>query len=465
MPELSSAPTVGSPTGLYPQPPSQQGALSDPTRMIDLMGAIARNQMLTNELKARTAVGQAYQGAVQPDNTFDLPSFMSALRGNPDAAWLAGEAIPHALGIAKSQAENLFSQNQAATNALGSLPKNATDEQIRQVQTTLSRVFKGQNTAVIEVWANYIKGLRGKARADAIALAQTQAIGATGTGQLVEAPPLPGGAPAKQTLGERLTGGGGPQAVGQPPGEPESQTAAAAGAVALEATGAKTAQTHADLENLKQLNKDIPLQGPTAEWEKKINQVGGRLGIGVTMTRDQLAKSEEFDKIANQLSLNQSTLFHGSDAGLHTVVAANPNLGMSRYGREGVIDMLQGNQDALDRTRQLWLEARNKGAPANSYNQFVNQASKTIDPRIFQFNRMSRENQQKFLSDMDQADLPGFEARYQDAIRRGWVKPLKGAKSSQLTTPPMKDARLAPDGEWYVSDAARPGKYQRVVMG
>lgn len=469
MPEISSAPAYPSPTSLYPQPPSQQGALSNPAQVLDLIGSITKNQMLQNELRARNALGQAYSGAVQPDNTFDMSQFMGAIRGNPDAAWLAGEAIPHVMGIAKAQSDLLFGQNQTALSVLGSLPKNATDEEIRHAQAALSRIYKGQNAALIEGWASNLKGLRGKDRADAIAVYQNLARGPEAIAGRVGGPPGPAGEPRTYSSGDIGLSEAGRQgsAVGLPPGEAESQASAAAGAASLEATGAKTAQVHADLENLRQLNKDIPLQGPTAEWEKKLNQVGARLGIGVTMTADQLKKSEEFDKIANQLSLNQSTLFHGSDAGLHTVVAANPNLGMSRYGREGVIDMLHGNQDAIDRTRQLWLEARKRGAPANSYNQFVNEASKAVDPRVFQFNRMSRENQQKFLSDMDPADLPDFEARYQDAIRRKWVKPLKGDKSSALGTSPLAAAKQGLDASgnpgWFVPDPNRPGKHLQVM--
>src|SRR5258708_18178084 len=43
----------------------------------------------------------------------------------------------------------------------------------------------------------------------------------------------------------------------------------------------------------------------------------------------------------------------------------------SKFGREGVIDMLQGNQDAIDVTRKAWLKARALGAPAGSYDQFA----------------------------------------------------------------------------------------------
>jgi hypothetical protein len=112
------------------------------------------------------------------------------------------------------------------------------------------------------------------------------------------------------------------------------------------------------------------------------------------------------------------------------VVGANPSTSMSAYGREGVIDMLHGNQDAIDRARNIWLDARAKGAPANSYDVFMNQLSQKLDPRVFQFNRLSRVNQQKFLSQMDPDDLSDFEQKYQTAIASKWVKPLKQAPNA-----------------------------------
>jgi hypothetical protein len=149
------------------------------------------------------------------------------------------------------------------------------------------------------------------------------------------------------------------------------------------------------------------------------------------MTPDQLRSLESFDKIANLISLNQSQFFHGSDAGLHTVVGANPSSSMSKFGREGVIDMLQGNQDAVDVTRKAWLKARSLGAPASSYDMFAEQMGEKLDPRVFQFNRLSRDNQQKFLSQMAPEDLPAFEEKYKDAVKNKWVKPLKAPDSGK----------------------------------
>ena len=145
------------------------------------------------------------------------------------------------------------------------------------------------------------------------------------------------------------------------------------------------------------------------------------------MTPEQLKAGESFDKIANQISLNQSQLFHGSDAGLHTVVGANPSTSMSKFGREGVIDMLHGNQDAIDVTRKAWLQARANGAKPGDYDLFAERMGQEIDPRVFQFNRLNRDNQQKFLSQMDPADLKEFEDKFKNAVSKKWVKPLKPA--------------------------------------
>lgn len=248
---------------------------------------------------------------------------------------------------------------------------------------------------------------------------------------------VPAGAKIRDISGEPGTGapaagpgGAGaitPYRTGMAPGEAGVMEDASKRASQLQATAGVTAQYHADLDNLKQDSKVLEnLSGPTVEVEKRLNQLSHRLaGVGVTMTPEELKAAEGFDKVVNQITLNQSKMFHGSDAGLLMNLGANPSLLMSSYGRDGVIDLLQGNQDAIDATRKEWLNARAKGVPAGSYDLWVNEFSKNFDPRVFQFNRMSRDNQQTFLSQMDPADIAGFEQRYQDALARKWVKPPK----------------------------------------
>jgi len=421
--------TIPPPVGLYPQPPPQQGALSgNPMQIIDLIGGIQRNEQMRREMAGRVGVGRALQGATTPDGIDPLKA-RSGLMSDPDiaASGMLPAALEHIQGLFRAQSETGIMQTQAANSILSSLPlKGTTDEQLRHFSAMAVRA--GLPPAIVEAQRDALMKLHGKQRDDAIAVLRANALGPAGASTLVQAPPGAGGEPQTQTLGERLQAGarGGPQPTGQAVGEELRQSGAAEASRAIEATGTTTAQYHADLDNLKQLSKVVEIGGPTVEIEKKFGQLASRFGLPSTINAEQLKGVEEFDKIANQISLNQSKLFHGSDAGLHTVVGANPATSMSRYGREGVIDMLQGNQDALDTTRKLWLSAQRNGAPANSYHQFVDRLSNTLDPRVFQFNRMNRENQQKFLSQIDPSDLPDFEAKYQEAIRQKWVKPLKG---------------------------------------
>ena len=383
-----------------PQPLAPQGgALNDPLRLIGALNQIQEYQLRQKQFPA---LAQQPAANLQGTNIANVTAEMT----QQDAA---RKTIAAAYGTGLSGFENPGADDVHSLTAYiaRSYPEIAT-KYPQLINATADSILK------------HPKGIRTGA-----ALMLNTTLSPEAASSRVAAPPGPAGEPRTQPLGSANIAGA--QPAGQAPGEADIQAQAAARGSKMQATGGLTAQYHADLENLRQLSKNIPLQGPTAEWEKKLNQVGARLGIGITMTKDQLANAEEFDKIANQVSLNQSLLFHGSDAGLHTVVAANPNIGMSQYGREGVIDMLQGNQDAIDVTRKMWLDARRKGAPAHSYDDFVDKASEVLDPRVFQFNRLSRENQQKFLAQMDAEDVAAFEKKYRDSMTRGWVKAPKKA--------------------------------------
>jgi hypothetical protein len=392
MPDLSS---------LYPQPPPQGGGvnalLSDPTRAIGLLSGLQDFRIKQQ----------------QADALSQMP-----------AAQLQGQQI-------QNQTAQMGQDQQAAQIAahyFGTLPDDATADDVYRMKMAIVANHPNIRANTVNTVGDIV--LRDpKSIKNGIATARLMGVPAEGLISRVTGPPTEGGQPT--TVPVTTAARTGAMATGLAPGESELLTSPAGRADRLQSTAATSPQYHADLENLKQDSAVLGnLQGPTVETEKKLNQLAGRLGgFGITMTPDQLRAVESFDKIANQISLNQSQFFHGSDAGLHTVVGANPSSSMSKFGREGVIDMLQGNQDAIDVTRKAWLKARALGAPASSYDQFAETMGETIDPRVFQFNRLSRENQQKFLSQMEPEDIPAFEARYQDAVKRKWVAPLKGAKA------------------------------------
>lgn len=430
---------------LYPQPPAPvQNLTTNPLAVLDVVGKLNQNALFQQQFNARKAIGGAYQGAIRPDGSIDTPTLMRGIQSNPDAGFMAGEAAAGALARQGQQITNAaaateleMKQNRFIAESIGTLDPNASKATVTDRLVALKRNIPSIPAATINGIRREINAIddstpEGKAALSAkITQLRDFAIGTAGLATPTDTGVAASGAKTSAPLATYLNRGGVQTTL--PPGEAELLAQSSGRASRLQSTAATTAQYHADLDNLKVESKVLDnLGGPSTESEKKLNQLSQRIaGVGVTMDKDQLRALESFDKIANQISLNQSQMFHGSDAGLHTVVGANPSTSMSRYGRDGVIDMLQGNQDAIDVTRRAWLDARKKGVPAHSYDTWVNDFSNTIDPRVFQFNRLSRDNQQKFLSQMDPSDVPDFEQKYQAAIANKWVKPLKPASNGR----------------------------------
>lgn len=408
MPDLS---------GLYPQPPQQQtqGVLSgNPAQMLDTLQRLQQYQLTQQQFPAL-----AQQPAATLQNT-QIANQTAIMQQQATARQAVHGYIGNALsGIDKPTADDVRS---AVVNASRAFPQIAT--QYPDLLTGTSDMLL-QNPKSIKQSANQLL---------------TTAISPESAVSQVSAPPSASGAAQQQTLGAAISQGAHP--IGQAPGQQITQEGAAAAAKQLEDTATTSPQYHADLENLKQDSGVLDnLGGPSVDVERKLNALTQRIGnFGITMSPDQMRAADSFSKIANQISLNQSASFAGTDAGRLMTVHANPSLEMSKYGRDGVIDMLQGNQDARDLTRNMWFQAKKNGAPANSYYDFTQalgneplnpQTGAKFDPRVFQFNRMNRPNQQKFLSEIGHAELPQFESNYKEAIARGWVKPLKPADAAQ----------------------------------
>lgn len=435
-------------SSLYPQPtqpqPSGLNVLTNPASAVQLLQGITALQGNQQELRARNAIGEIYKNNIRPDGTLDEHGAIRDITSHPDAAYKAPEAVGGmlqrqgqalqnagtAIANRTAQFEQHAKQQEFVANSFSMIdPEHPTEEQVHNWTVMMKRNNPTVPSALINSYAQTAlsdpAGL-----AHGVGVMKNMALGASGTSNRVAGPPdAATGAPTTISTGQANLS---PQGIktALPPGEGTVMEGSAARAERLQSTASTAPQYHADLENLKQDSKVLEnLGGPTFEVEKKLNQLTSRIGgFGVTMTPEQLKAGESFDKIANQISTSQAgNLGAATDAGRHMVVGANPSTSMSAFGREGVIDMLQGNQDAIDTTRKLWMDARAKGVPANSYDSFVHTLSQTMDPRVFQFNRLSRANQQTFLHQLGPAELPEFERKYQAAIDNKWVKPLKKA--------------------------------------
>jgi hypothetical protein len=416
----------------YPTAPTPGGGLAslNPLQIIGAANALTQNRYLQADMASKQATGAAFQSALNPDGSVDQPRLSTALQASPEAAWGMPETTSRMLQQTSAQTDLDAKRNQFILDSVGATandPKLNADK-VRSLGVTLARNLRIP-APMINNWLDDLPKGKDALRQKLIQMRNM----ATGSANLSTPTPTgitPEGAPItapRDVYNYQTRGGGLPS--GLAPGEQGLSESAAGRAANLQATASTSPQYHSDLENLRQDSAVMGnLGGPSQDVEKKLNQLSTRVaGFGVTMSPDQLRASESFDKIASNIALNQAKMLGGTDSTRSMSVGATPNSGMSRYGRDGVIDMLQGNQDAVDAARQAWLDARSKGASAGSHDIFMNKISKVLDPRVFQFNRLSRDNQQKFYSQMPAAEIPAFEAKYEAGVKRGWVQPPKPA--------------------------------------
>ena len=418
-------------SNLYPQPvaSSSQNVLLSPKDAVGLAAAATQLQAIQREMGARQAIGSAYQGALNDDGTIDMGKLSSTLQASPAAAYGMQEATSRMLAQQQAQLALNAKQNQFIWDAVGSVANDPTldRDKVRNIAVTLARNLKipGQ---YVNGWLDNLPQDKAGLRNQLIQF-RNLATGSAGVSTPTDTGLSPEGAPItapRDVYSYRTAGGGIPS--GLAPGESVLMGSAAERAAALQASASTSPQYRADLENLKAMSKTLDIGGPTVKYEKALGQIAQRFGLPSTLTPDQLASAEEFDKLTNSIALNQGKALGGTDAARVLSVGATPSSSMSRLGREGVIGLLQGNQDFIDRAREQWLDARAAGTPASQHDQFMHSFGKNYDVRVFQFARLNRDAQQKFIHTLSPAEIPAFEQSYQNAEAHGWVPALTRAK-------------------------------------
>lgn len=387
----------------------------DPSKIVGIANALNQNVLQQQQIRAGQGVERLYDGAIRPDGTVDNALLMSRA---PTLGVKGPEVVTQLQHQQGQRLQNASAQTLHATTLYGALAnlEKPSASDVHNISATIAATMPDVPPAVISNLAKTIlrdpDGIKHGA-----ALLQNIAIGPQGLATRNEAPPSEGGAKQSAPLGTLNLQGTLP--TGLPPGEQTIMEASAKRYEALRGTAASSPQVHADLSNLLHDSKILgTIAGPTVEMEKRANALAQRIGIkdGITLGADKQAAAESFGKIVNQMSSNQQRQM--SDAGLHVSEASNPSLMMSQVGREGVIGMLRGNQDALDRLR---IEASKAKIPAAKYDEWVGEFGRNYDVRVFQFNRMDKDQKQKFLDAMSPADAAKFGARYDEYHKKNWL--------------------------------------------
>lgn len=192
----------------------------------------------------------------------------------------------------------------------------------------------------------------------------------------------------------------------------------------LNARADSVPQRMADLNNMeRELEISGGKFGPLAHSEKKANQIAQRiLGFGVTMSPEEIAGIENFDKIGNQIALNQAGALGVSDQRVQTSMGANPNSDYSYLGNKGILPILKGNEDAIALKAREW-KKWSKTHGADTYNDFSDQFNQDFNPQVFQFARMTKEQRAKFVAALPDKEQAIQLAKDLDAYKKkGWVK-------------------------------------------
>jgi len=145
---------------------------------------------------------------------------------------------------------------------------------------------------------------------------------------------------------------------------------------------------------------------------------------------DPQAAQEEFAKDAALLQGAQlKALGRPTDARQELAAETNPGLLLSKYGNQGIISMLKGNQYAIEAEGQAWMQARWAGWDPSRFNEWQNQyflradaaTGGRFDPRLFWIASMTPEEQRSYVNRVPADQRAQLMRNRNYAAGQGWI--------------------------------------------
>lgn len=453
--------------------PNVFGQMKD---MIGVSSAVTQNKLLQMQLLGKQVGGTVLQQALDPvTGQVDYPKLLKLLQDNPGGFAAAPEILPTATTIKGGQIANTQSNqnlaNSSVSNAgaiLGAVvagksgPVSRDDVQdaiLRGIAT--GRIQPNVGKAMLQGIPADDKDVRAWAAGAWVQSLPPELQTAAAPGS-----PTAGGAPTQQTgaqfVAQSVGGvkpatvpppGGGPGAAG---GAPSAVSTPAGGAAApgvvvgqspatVAAQGPIGANSATQFNSLINLGDSYPLRvaalgnmtadlekafsGPlTADLQKAI--AGFNQAFGTNFAAENVAATERFNKLANQIASQQAAMLNTTDQNTMIAMGANPNSNLSKLGNQYVIAMLKGNEDAI----RIKAAAANKylnaegGDPAK-FGAWSTEFNKGFDPRVFQSVYMDDAQKTEMLAGMKtEAEKKAFRDKYNQAVERGWIPDPRGGK-------------------------------------
>ena len=115
-------------------------------------------------------------------------------------------------------------------------------------------------------------------------------------------------------------------------------------------------------------------------------------------------------------------------------MASNPNTVFSTLGNQGVIHILQGNEDAIAAKNTAWQSYVAGGGDASKYQQWsTNLNNSGCDPRVFWMANMTPTERTDYLSTLTPSQAGAFYNNMRTSIANKWVSPSQFAPASGST--------------------------------
>jgi hypothetical protein len=458
---------------MYPQN-SGQNPLQTLSSLVGIQGQAINNNITMRAATAQQALGEATQGATNPDGSFDPSRFMGLVRGDPRAAFEAQKAAEFAQQQRVSQLSVALEKQTQFNSVLGSTLSEATkpdgtfDEAKIDPGVIAGRVGEMVNMGVLDAKTaaselasmptdpsqrfQWLKGhlAQGMAAQQQVEAAFGQLVQNDNGAQIVsnrapvmgpgtiptiqkqmspgeaaqpvQGPVGPNGETTTEPLGERagqgkITTGKGPAftAAAGVSGQGNAQQGMALQQQAQEVPNIKAILGHmaGDLKYFQ--------TGPgTSEWKELL---AAGINLGIPVNKNAVASQENFNKFAVMLAQRTGQQFglNSSDQRFLSSVESNPNQQLSKEGNRRIINILKGNADALATANQVWQNWQQQGHGGETFGRFMSKFNSQFDPRIFQMQYMNADEKQRMMQGMSASERQQFQQKLAAAQSRGWV--------------------------------------------
>lgn len=421
----------------------QPNALGVAQQVQDYDTSVQQNKLVTMEAQGKRLLGQAVQQATGPDGNVDQAKLGEILK-RPEYYPAAAAGAQLGLGLQQGQqavTKSGMDISQAGYQNLGTMwgarasrSQGDLDPQTLR-QDVLDLVARGGMDPklalpILRSIPEDPKAARAFATGGFL-----QALGPAGMAGPAIATPGPGGETREQTRAQAVTQemGGAPPAPGEVPATGIRTSPTLAQQQSLPRAGASATDQSTRLQTLV---NDVPLRkgnldnmladaqefvsGPASE-ELKTTISGINEIFGTHFNVDRVAAQERFDKLSNQIALQQSGDLGITDLTTQTAMGANPNSRLSNLGVEGVIAMLKGNEDAIATKGEQWHDYLDAGHTPDEFYRFSQDFNKNYDPRVFQTTYLDQASRKKMISALRPAEQKEFRRKFNYAVEHGWI--------------------------------------------